>query len=173
MKRILGRKIAHRKSMLRNLTTSLILYEKVDTTLQKAKETKSLIDKVISDAKAGDLHAYKKISSYIFDPKATRKVRDELIPRYKDRQSGFTRLYHLPNRLGDNAKMARLELIDRKIFVTEKAKNKAVQSSDETDKKLSRADVKAQRKLDKLSATENRGGVNTSIRTKASRKTGV
>lgn len=79
MKRILGRKIAHRRSMLRNLTTSLVLYEKVDTTLQKAKETKSIFEGIISDAKPADLKSYKKISSYLFDINASRKVRDELV----------------------------------------------------------------------------------------------
>jgi len=172
MKRVLGRKIAHRRSMLRNLTTSLVLYEKIDTTLQKAKETKSIFESIISDAKPADLKSYKKISSYLFDNNASRKVRDELVPRYKDRNSGFVRLYHLPNRLGDNAQMARLELIDRKVFVSEKKKEKLV-IDDSTDKKSAKSDVKAQKRLDKLSATENRQGVNTSIRTKASRKTGV
>lgn len=172
MKRILGRKTAHRRSMLRNLTTSLVLYEKVDTTLQKAKETKSIFEGIISDAKPADLKSYKKISSYLFDINASRKVRDELVPRYKDRHSGFVRLYHLPNRLGDNAQMARLELIDRKVFVSEKKKEKIV-DEEETKTTLAKSDVKAQKRLDKLSATENRQGVNTSVRTKAARKTGV
>lgn len=82
------------------------------------------------------------------------------------------RLYHLPNRLGDNAQMARLELIDRKVFVSEKKKEKIV-DEEETKKTLAKSDVKAQKRLDKLSATENRQGVNTSVRTKAARKTGV
>jgi large subunit ribosomal protein L17 len=172
MKRILGRKIAHRRSMLRNLATSLVLYEKVDTTLQKAKETKAIFEGIISDAKPADLNAYKKISSYLFDIKATRKVRDELVPRYKDRKSGFVRFYRLPNRLGDNSKMARLELIDRKVFVIEKKRGEP-KADEDTKEKLTKSDIKAQKRIDKLSATENRGGVNTSIRTKASRKTGI
>lgn len=172
MKRILGRKIAHRRSMLRNLTTSLVLYEKVDTTLQKAKEAKSIFESIISSAKSADLKSYKKISSYLFDINASRKVRDELVPRYKNRHSGFVRLYHLPNRLGDNAQMARLELIDRKVFVSEKKKEK---SAVEEEKKATiiKSDIKAQKRLNKLTATENRQGVNTSVRTKAARKTGV
>lgn len=172
MKRIFGRKIAHRRSMLRNLTTSLVLYEKIDTTLQKAKETRSIFESIISDAKPADLKSYKKISSYLFDINASKKVRDELVPRYKDRDSGFVRLYHLPNRLGDNAQMVRLELIDRKVFVSEKKKEKP-ELEGETKTTPTKSDAKVQKRLDKLSATKNRQGVNTSIRTKAARKTGV
>lgn len=173
MTRILGRKTAHRKSMMRNLVTSLFLYEKVDTTLQKAKEISRIAQRLIFVAKTESLSSYKKLTSYLFDLNASRKVRDELVKRYEDRNSGFVKLYHLPNRLGDNAEMARVELVDRKIFVNKKDKQDDVESGHKTDRKINKTDVKAQRRLDKLSATENRGGISTSVRTKAARKTGV
>jgi hypothetical protein len=68
--------------------------------------------------------------------------------------------------------MARLELIDRKVFVSEKKKEK-IAVGEETKTTITKSDMKAQKRLDKLSATENRQGVNTSVRTKAARKTGV
>lgn len=173
MSRILGRKIAHRRSMLRNLVTSLVLYEKIDTTLEKAKEARSIFDSLMSEAKVNNLKSYKSISSYLFDNNAAKKVRDELVPRYKDRNGSHTVLFHLPNRLGDNAKMARLELIDRKVFVSEKTKNDDESKTEETNDKNSKNDIKLQKKIDKLSATTNKSGVSTSVRTKASRKTGI
>jgi len=158
--------------MLRNLTTSLILYEKIDTTLEKAKETKTVFEKIISGAKVNNLSSYKKISSYLFDNKAAQKVRDELIVRYKDRNSGFVRLFNLPNRLGDNAKMARLELIDRKVFVSAEKKEETNSGENKLEKKETKTVLKSQRRLDKLSATQNKDSIITSVRTKASRKTG-
>lgn len=173
MKRILGRKIAHRRSMLRNLVTSLILYEKIDTTLPKAKEAKSMTEKIIFRAKSKDLNSYKSICGYLFDKKAAQKIRDELVDRYASRNSGFVQMYKMPNRLGDNSKMARLELVDRKVFI-ESSDIKESKSKIKEEKVLEKkSNKRLEKKLDKLSATQNKDGVNTLVRTKASRKTGV
>lgn len=120
MNRKFGRKSDHRNHMLRNLATSLILYEKVDTTEAKSKEIKSIIDRILSQSKSNDLTARRIISSYFFDKNAVRKIMDELHARYKQRSSGFVNSYHLKNRLGDNSPMVRLELVDSKIFIEEK-----------------------------------------------------
>lgn len=117
MNRKLGRKSEHRDHLMRNLLTSLVLYEQVETTEAKTKELKSMLDQVIARSKANDLAAARRLYGLLFDRNAVDKVLKELLPRYKDRQSGFTRLYHLQNRAGDNAPMARLELIDKKVFV--------------------------------------------------------
>lgn len=111
--------------MLRNLATSLILYEKVDTTLAKAKEIKSFVEKLIARSKEGDLNAIRSLSAVLFDSNATKKIITELIPRYKDKKSGFIKSYHLKNRLGDNSEMMRLELVDRKVYIAE-TKDKAM-----------------------------------------------
>lgn len=112
-----SRKKAHREHMLRNLATSLILYEKVDTTLAKAKEIKSFVERLIARSKDGGLNAIRALNGILFDRNATKKIVEELLPRYNEKNSGFIRSYHLKNRLGDNSPMMRLELVDKKIFV--------------------------------------------------------
>jgi len=175
-KRKLGRKINHRKSLLRNLATSLILYEKVDTTLPKAKEVRSTVEKIITTAKSNDLTAFRKLFSFFYDKNAARKVIKELVPRYKDRQSGYVRIFQMKNRLGDNSPLARIELIDRKVFIKPEEVKKAETKKTEKEiksEKIDKKSLKTLRKLDKLSATREKSGVVTSVRTKAARKTGV
>lgn len=132
-----SRKKAHREHMLRNLATSLILYEKVDTTLAKAKEIKSFVERLLARSKGGELNTIRALNAVLFDRNATKKIIDELLPRYKDKKYGFIRSYHLKNRLGDNSPMMRLELVDRKVFVAntdESATNKPSVGVTETDK---------------------------------------
>ena len=173
MPRKLGRKIGHRKSLMRNLAASLVLYEKIETTEAKAKDVKSYVEHLISLSKVQDLNAYRQLLAYFYDKNAAKKVYNELSKRYADRPSGFIRLYHIGNRLGDNSKMIRLELVDRKVFAAPK---KVVTDSDKSEAikpKLDKKEIKAQKKLEKLTSTSQRGGVVTSVRTKAGRKTGV
>lgn len=111
MTRKLGRKKDNREHMLRNLVTSLILYEKIKTTEPKAKEVKSIIDRIITIGKKGDLVARRQLLQYVFDANAARKVLEELAPRFTNRQGGYTKLYRLSPRVGDGAPMAILEFI--------------------------------------------------------------
>lgn len=120
MNRKLGRKKAHREHTIRNLATSLVLYETVDTTEPKAKEVKSFLEGIIAKSKKMDLNARKMLIGTLFDRNAVKKMIDELVPRYESRASGFIRNYHLKERAGDNAKMMRLELVDKKTFTDEK-----------------------------------------------------
>lgn len=131
MNRKLGRKPAHRDHTLRNLLTSLVIFETVNTTTPKAKEVKSLFDRLIARNKKGDLAAIRRINGLLFDSKAAEKVVKELLPRYLKRQSGFVKSYHLKPRLGDNAAMMRLELIDKQVFVS----NKPAQKDEKADDK--------------------------------------
>jgi len=174
LRRKLGRKSDHRKSLMRNLAASLVLYEKVDTTLPKAKELRSEVEKLIALSKNQNLNTLRYLLGYFYDKNAAKKVYNELSARYKDRGSGFIRLYHLNNRLGDNAQLARIELVDRKVFIAAK---KVAEKSKKEDRvrepKLSRTQIKAQKRLDKLLVSSQKGGVVTSVRTKAARKTGV
>lgn len=124
MPRIFGRKADHRNHLLRNLVTSLILFETIDTTQAKAKEIKPIVDKIITAAKKADLTATRTLSAYLFDTNAVRKAIKELAPRYSTRTSGFTKSYHLKNRNGDDAQMMRLELIDKKVFIEPKVELK-------------------------------------------------
>jgi len=176
--RKLGRKIGHRKSLMRNLSASLVLYEKIDTTLAKAKDTRSQVEKIINISKGQDLKSYRRLLDYFYDKNAAKKVYDELSKRYKDRSSGYIKLFHLGPRLGDNSKMARLELIDRKVFVADtkldEDKIKKVDSSNvELVEKLDRKEQKIQKNIKRLSTTSQKAGITTKIRSKAARKTGV
>jgi len=138
MRRIFDRNKDHREHMLRNLVTSLVLYEKVDTTKAKAKELKSFIDRIIARSKKADLTATKNLHKVFFDSNAVKKVLEVLVPRYQERSSGFTKTYGLKNRLGDNAEMVRIELIDRKVFI-EEAKNDEQKAEKSVSKEVKKA----------------------------------
>lgn len=122
MTRKLARKSDHRSNLMRNLITSLVLYETVTTTTAKAKETKHIIEKLIARSKKNDLNTKKTLYGTFFDRNAAKKMSLELIPRYEGRESGFIKIYRLKNRLGDNASMSCLELVDKKKFVKKEVK---------------------------------------------------
>ena len=110
--RKLGRKSAHRRALLRNMATSLVLHERINTTLPKAKELRGVVEKMISLGKRGDLHARRQAASYFFDDEAVSKVFSSLATRFKERTGGYTRILRRGMRRGDNAEMAILELVD-------------------------------------------------------------
>jgi len=141
MIRKLGRKKSNKEHLIRNLATSLVLYEAIDTTEAKAKMVKSHLEKIIASNKNNTLSEKRAIFSKFFDKKASQKMINELFPRYESRNSGFIRSYRLGNRLGDNANMMRLELVDKKVFV-EKPAEKSIESKTDapaTEKKKEKA----------------------------------
>ena len=108
----LNRDEAHLDSMLRNLATSVILYEKVKTTQSKAKMIKPIVEKLISKSKKQSLPvAMRSLNKYLTDKNASKKLTRELLDRYKDRQSGFLRIIPMGFRAGDAAPMVQIELI--------------------------------------------------------------
>lgn len=109
--RKLSRPSGHRRAMYRNLVTDLLNYEKIITTEAKAKEVRALAEKMITLAKAGDLHSRRQALAFIFNKKITEKVFTELAPRYAQRPGGYTRIVKLGPRLGDGAAMVQLELV--------------------------------------------------------------
>lgn len=109
--RKLNRPTPHRKAMLRNLVKNLLTHEAIKTTEARAKETRRSAERIITLGKAGTLHARREALSFLNDKALTAKVFEEIAPRYADRSGGYTRLLHLGPRSGDNAPMARLELI--------------------------------------------------------------
>ncbi|MCB1381533.1 MAG: 50S ribosomal protein L17 [Notoacmeibacter sp.] len=113
--RKLNRTHAHRKAMFANMAASLIEHEQIVTTLPKAKEMRSIADKLITLGKRGDLHARRQAISQIKDVAQVKKLFDVLGPRYKDRNGGYTRVLKAGFRYGDNAPMAVLELVDRDV----------------------------------------------------------
>jgi large subunit ribosomal protein L17 len=122
MKRKFGRKKDHRESMMANLVTSLILYEKIQTTKTKAKETATLADKMITLAKSGTLSDRRYLLGYLKDKNATKKLFENFVPRFKKRNSGFTKIYKLGHRVGDGAPMVILRFIKDETLVTEEVK---------------------------------------------------
>ena len=117
--RKLGRKADHRKALLRNMATEVILRGKIETTEMKAKELRSVVDGMITLGKKGDLHARRQAASYIRNVVANeetnqtvlQKLFDEVAPKYADRNGGYTRVVKIGNRRGDNAPMAYIELV--------------------------------------------------------------
>jgi large subunit ribosomal protein L17 len=107
----LGRTTSHRKAMLRNMVTSLLKYEKIQTTNSKAQELKKVADKMITLGKRGDLHARRQAASYVREREMVGKLFGELSERYKERLGGYTRVVHAGNRVGDNAPMSIVELM--------------------------------------------------------------
>lgn len=110
--RKLGRPTGHRRAMFRNLVTDLLSYEKITTTEAKAKEVRGLAEKMITLGKDGGLNSRRQALSFIIDKKVTDKVFSELASRYAERPGGYTRITKLGPRLGDNAPMVQLELVE-------------------------------------------------------------
>ena len=109
--RKLGRPSAHRKSMLRNLVTSLLREGRIETTEMRAKETARMAEKMITLAKKGDLHARREALAYILDESVVTKLFDEIAPKYENRNGGYTRILKLGKRQGDSAEVVFLELV--------------------------------------------------------------
>jgi large subunit ribosomal protein L17 len=120
--RKLSRKSASRKALMRGLATSIVLYERIKTTVPKAKELRPVIEKLITVAKKGDLAAIKTLNSYFYDENAVHKLVQEIAPLYKDRNGGYTRIVKVGFRAGDSAPMAIIELLDTDKLVKKAAK---------------------------------------------------
>ena len=111
--RKLGRTTAHRTAMFANMAASLIKHEQIVTTLPKAKELRPVVEKLVTLAKRGSLHARRQAISQVRDVEQVGKLFAMLGPRYKDRMGGYTRVLKAGFRHGDNAAMAVIEFVDR------------------------------------------------------------
>ncbi len=109
--RKLGRPSDHRKAMLRNLVTSFLEHGKIMTTETRAKETQSIAEKMITLGKRGDLHAKRQALGYITKEDVVKKLFDEIAPKYKERNGGYTRIAKVIPRRGDAAEVVVLELV--------------------------------------------------------------
>jgi large subunit ribosomal protein L17 len=115
----LGRDSSARKALFRDLVTDLFLYERIQTTEAKAKEVRSIAEKLITKAKRGDLHARRQVAAFVRretidgEQDAIQKLFSELATRYAERAGGYTRILKLGPRRGDAAPMVYLELVDR------------------------------------------------------------
>ena len=129
--RKLNRNASHRKAMFRNMVTSLFRHERIETTTQKAKEARSIAERLITYAKAGDLNSRRMAAKKLYDTDVLKKLFDEIGPRYADRPGGYTRVLKIDGRRhGDNAEMAILELVGNE----KKAKPKKVRKAEKDEK---------------------------------------
>lgn len=106
-----SRKTGPRRALLRNMVTSLMIAERIETTEAKAKEINRIADKMVSLAKKGDLHARRQALSYMMNEDAVSKLFEKIGPRYEGRDGGFTRIIKKGPRRGDGAPMVFLELV--------------------------------------------------------------
>lgn len=122
----LRRNPAQRKSLLRNLTASLIEKNRIETTLTKAKAVRPIVEKMVTLGKSGTLADKRKAFAYLYKRKTVQLLFDEIAPRFMDRNGGYTRIIKTDFRKGDGAEMAILEFVDYIFEVKDKkAKEKA------------------------------------------------
>jgi large subunit ribosomal protein L17 len=110
--RKLSRTSSHRRALIRNLITSLLRDEKIQTTDPKAKELRRWADRVITLGKQGSLHARRQVLGIVQDKAVVRKLFDSIAPRFKDRPGGYTRIIKVGMRRGDAAPISLIELVD-------------------------------------------------------------
>ena len=109
--RKLGRNSSNRKALFRSILTSFFKHGRIETTITKAKEVASKSAELITLAKRGDLHARRQVLAVLVDEAVTKKLFEEIAPKYEGRQGGFTRIYRVGPRRGDATEMAIIEFI--------------------------------------------------------------
>jgi large subunit ribosomal protein L17 len=121
----LGRNTSHRRAMLRNLVTSVILMDRVETTITKCKATRPIIEKMITLGKNGSVHARRQALAYMMTPESVDRLFNVVAPRYTERQGGYLRITRTGPRKGDAAEMAFIELLGAEQELNEKAQKRA------------------------------------------------
>jgi large subunit ribosomal protein L17 len=121
----LGRNTAHRRSLLRNLVTSLIIEERIETTIPKAKAMRPHVEKMITLGKRGDLSARRLAGSYLMTKEAVTKLFDTIAPRFGDRNGGYLRIVRTAWQKGDGADKAFIELLGSEKVLDEKREKRA------------------------------------------------
>ena len=116
----LGRNPSHRRALLRNLVTSILVMDRVETTLTKCKATQPLVEKMITLGKRGTVHARRQALAYMMTPESVDRLFNVVAPRYADRNGGYTRITRSGARKGDAAEMAYIELLGAEHELDEK-----------------------------------------------------
>jgi large subunit ribosomal protein L17 len=140
----LGRTTSHRRSMLRNLATSLIVEERIETTIPKAKALKPIVEKMITLGKRGDLAARRQAIAYLMTDEAVNKLFDTVGPRFGDRAGGYTRIIRAGWQKGDGADKAFIELLGSEQVLDEKRQKRAdarAKKAEETKKQMEEAEA--------------------------------
>ena len=141
--RRLGRKSEHRRALLRNLVTALFQYERIETTVAKAKETRRFAERMITFGKQGDLAARRHVAAYIMKPEIVVKLFSTIAPWYAERNGGYTRIIRIGHRLGDAGETAYLELVKS---TEQKERERADRAAAAEAKALAQAGEKATKK---------------------------
>ncbi|MGH9470992.1 MAG: 50S ribosomal protein L17 [Terriglobia bacterium] len=141
--RKLSRNTSHRRALLRNLVTSLILEERIETTVAKAKAARGLAEQMITLGKRGDLHSRRLAAAFLLSAVAVKKLFEDVAPRYRERNGGYARLIHTGWRKGDGADTAVLELVGSQALSNRaearakriERRRKAAEQAEEAEKK--------------------------------------
>jgi len=164
--RRLGRKREHRHALLRNLVTALFQYERIETTVAKAKETRRLAERMITFGKQGDLAARRHVARFVMKPEVVSKLFATIAPWYSERNGGYTRIVRIGHRLGDAGETAYLELIKS---VEQKEQERSARIAAAEAKTLAQSGEKAQKKQ-KQEADEEAEEVSAEDRPKRGKK---
>ena len=164
--RRLGRKREHRHALLRNLVTALFQYERIETTVAKAKETRRLAERMITFGKQGDLAARRHVARFVMKPEVVSKLFATIAPWYSERNGGYTRIVRIGHRLGDAGETAYLELIKSD---EQKERERSARIAAAEAKALAQSGEKAQKKQ-KQEADEEAEEVSAEDRPKRGKK---
>ena len=140
----LGRNTSHRRALLRNLVTSVIIEDRVETTIAKAKAVRPLVEKMITLGKKGDLHSRRQALAFLMTDDSVKRLFDTVAPRYGDRQGGYLRIVKTGFQKGDGAEKAFIELLGAEKQLDEKREK--------------RAEIKAKKRADLEEAMEKQKG---------------
>jgi large subunit ribosomal protein L17 len=147
----LGRNTEHRRALLRNLVTSLIVEERIETTLPKAKAMRPHVEKMITLGKRGDVASRRQAAAYLMTRDAVDKLFDKISPRYGDRNGGYLRIIHGGFRRGDGGDIAFVELLGSEATLDEKRQKRAelrAKRAEENRKAMEAAQAEAQQPAD-------------------------
>ena len=150
----LGRTSSHRKAMLSNMATSLILHKRITTTTAKAKALRTFVEPLITKSKEDSTHSRRVVFSYLKDKTAVAELFREVSPKVAERPGGYTRILKIGNRIGDNADMCIMELVDfnEAMLGGEAAKTKTTRRRRATKKKEETVTVTKAPKAEKVKA---------------------
>lgn len=136
----LGRNTSHRRALLRNLVTSVVIEDRVETTLAKAKAVRPLVEKMITLGKRGDVHSRRQAAAFLMTPESVSRLFATVAPRYSERNGGYLRIVHTGFRKGDGGEKAILELLGAEHELGEKQQKRAeakARKQEELQKQLS------------------------------------
>jgi large subunit ribosomal protein L17 len=156
----LGRKAAHRKAMLANMACSLIEHKRIKTTLAKAKALRVYIEPLITKSKNDTTHSRRVVFSYLKQKEAITELFGDISSKVSERNGGYTRILKLSNRLGDNAQMSLIELVDynteysTNVIKTKKARRRGVKKVSNSDASISTVDIPLAEVVEETPAAE-------------------